>query len=1148
MNLSLRAKIIILAIILSTTGLGIMGYLAVQEVSRQVIAQEQEEAFLTVSLLDADVETLEAVLDSRRIQDFINKLVKERPQIVSFTFNGPVYDKVKISGYRTLASSDLNLIWTEIRPEIKKIITADKIVIRTISLNGHSAVEVTAPLHVAGESLAAVNIVTKIESGGNAEAAKERALWVSRVMDANVSTIEALQYPSNMQSMITNLIDANPEITRLSLIGPVYQQAPVLEYRSIAGTDRSTLGALSAQEAITPIVDDRTLVTMDGKENLRVIAPIHVDRKAVAAVDLLFSMDHVRAETEKITNFAIFATLATITLITIFFVTLLNKIIIRPVSKLTDSAKAMAAGNLLQEVKTSSSDELGVLANAFNSMASQIRELIGTLKKRVSELKQTQETLEKQNIELVRTKDALQEAMKNLHTIKITNGVYWLQVPEVDLYILCGCPADVVKLMMKRGLISVTQKFEINFETGPNAILLSDVPIQNGYFSNLAEFPVLQMLYRQGMILPDHPGNTGVKPLLIGTREQVNAQKEYIYRGNYGLNSLEEIMETGIKSDMANEIMKLKAEFAFGKIKSTDELLDTCIVENRPVEVRNGVFVQRKGFNRYEFRFKGESLIIDLNLKTDEAYESPYPMVFHHTKREYFGVIHSGEGDGWDVNRPCMASILMYHGKIFLIDAGPNILYTLRALSIDISEIEGIFHTHAHDDHFAGLPTLLKSDHRLKYYATPLVRASVAKKLSALMSINESEFFQYFDVHDLQFDTWNNLDGLEVKPMFSPHPVETNIFVFRALGEDGYKTYAHLADIISFKVLRNMLAEDKEISGNTQNLYDLVKQNYLYPADIKKVDIGGAFIHGQASDFREDISKEIILAHTSGKLSEEQKEIGSERSFGAIDIFMPATQNYLMKKAAQLLTSYFPDISSELLMPLLNAPMVLFNPGTIIQKKKSETSYIYFVLTGTVEFTSSEFMIQNHLSNGCFIGDVALLKDIPSSGTWRAVSYVQALRFNAGLYSSFLEKYGLYDHIVNILDKIDFLRKTFLFGEGISYPIQNSIAQNMILNTYMESDRIVFEESQQLCLLKSGKLQIKDSREEIIETLKIGDFCGEETFFSDIHDKFIVEAARPSEVYLIKNFPLLEIPVVHWKLLEVSSKRIRMIDSLKDHS
>ncbi len=43
------------------------------------------------------------------------------------------------------------------------------------------------------------------------------------------------------------------------------------------------------------------------------------------------------------------------------------------------------------------------------------------------------------------------------------------------------------------------------------------------------------------------------------------------------------------------------------------------------------------------------------------------------------------------------------------------------------------FHTHTHDDHFAGITTLIRADHRIKYFATPLVRKSVTKKLSALL-------------------------------------------------------------------------------------------------------------------------------------------------------------------------------------------------------------------------------------------------------------------------------------------------------------------------------------------------------------------------------------------------------------------------------
>ena len=40
-----------------------------------------------------------------------------------------------------------------------------------------------------------------------------------------------------------------------------------------------------------------------------------------------------------------------------------------------------------------------------------------------------------------------------------------------------------------------------------------------------------------------------------------------------------------------------------------------------------------------------------------------------------------------------MASIVTFQGRIYLIDAGPNISHSLNALASTPIEIEGIFHT-----------------------------------------------------------------------------------------------------------------------------------------------------------------------------------------------------------------------------------------------------------------------------------------------------------------------------------------------------------------------------------------------------------------------------------------------------------------------
>ncbi|MGE0083517.1 MAG: cyclic nucleotide-binding domain-containing protein [Desulfococcaceae bacterium] len=717
----------------------------------------------------------------------------------------------------------------------------------------------------------------------------------------------------------------------------------------------------------------------------------------------------------------------------------------------------------------------------------------------------------------------------------VADGLYLIEIPEAGLWVQCGCPADSVKHLMKRGLIIPKERDGVRYENGPNAVLLSDVLVQNGSFANLAEFPVLQMLYRQGMILPNHPGNTGIKPMLIGLAEQVHAQIEYIYRGNYGLISEEEIMNTGISQEQAHEMMRLKLKFAFGRISPAEELLDTRIVENMPVEIRNSVWIRRIRLNVFEFRYENETVAVDLNLPPHKSYEPPYPLGFHHINREYFAVIHSGEGDGWNINHPCMSSILMFQGKIYLIDAGPNVLYSLRALGIGVNEVEGIFHTHAHDDHFAGFTMLMRSDHRIKYFATPLVRASVARKLSALMSMSESNLFEYFEVHDLNFDTWNDINGLEVKPVFSPHPVETSILMFRTLWEDGYRTYAHFADIVSLDVLSRFVTTDDAAIGISPEYFEKIKEIYLTRFHIKKLDVGGGLIHGDARDFKNDPSDKLILSHTSSELSNEQKEIGSGAPFGMVDVLIPTSQNYLHLFALEFLQSYFPLAPIHDLRILLNNSLITFNPHSILLKDGLVADEIYLILTGNVERIQSETGMHNILSAGALVGEMSALEGIPAAGTCRASNFVQALRIPRSLYFQFVMRNNLYEDIKRLQKNREFLQQTWLLGEVVSYPTQNSLAKAMKSQQYAQGQELPLTVYSDIFMVKSGKLE-KRVDKNIVEILYPAHFFGEECVLFHKTGGYRIHAVEDTEVYRIPGQMLLKIPVVRWKLFETYQK------------
>jgi len=57
---------------------------------------------------------------------------------------------------------------------------------------------------------------------------------------------------------------------------------------------------------------------------------------------------------------------------------------VAPILNLTDTATQVAAGNMNLSAKVNSKDELGILSNAFNTMTSQLRDLIGSLEGRVA--------------------------------------------------------------------------------------------------------------------------------------------------------------------------------------------------------------------------------------------------------------------------------------------------------------------------------------------------------------------------------------------------------------------------------------------------------------------------------------------------------------------------------------------------------------------------------------------------------------------------------------------------------------------------------------------------------------------------------------------------------------------------------------------
>jgi len=366
--------------------------------------------------------------------------------------------------------------------------------------------------------------------------------------------------------------------------------------------------------------------------------------------------------------------------------------------------------------------------------------------------------------------------------------------------------------------------------------------------------------------------------------------------------------------------------------------------------------------------------------------------------------------------------------------------------------------------------------------------------------------------------------------------VETSVFVFRTLWDEGYYSYGHFADIAAFDVLERMTQERSSECRISQEYVAKVKNNYLQKVHLKKVDVGGGMIHGRAEDFREDPSEKIILSHTSSELSDQQKEIGSGAPFGTFDVMIPCHQHYPFQYAYQFLNSYFPSAPLHQLRVLLNNPVVVFNPESIILKGKAAHNEIYLILTGNVEMIRSGSGIHNLLSAGSLIGEMSGLAGAPSMATYRAVGYVQALRLPCNLYLEFVKRNGLYADIKNVQERRGFLQATWLLGESISYPIQTRVAQAMSCQRYDAGEEIALEEKPELLLIASGTIQ-RYLDHDVLETLGAGHFFGEDGVLFEMPGLFRFRALESAGVYKVPGEVLLAIPLVRWKLFETFKRR-----------
>ncbi|HTP58026.1 MAG TPA: cyclic nucleotide-binding domain-containing protein, partial [Spirochaetia bacterium] len=260
--------------------------------------------------------------------------------------------------------------------------------------------------------------------------------------------------------------------------------------------------------------------------------------------------------------------------------------------------------------------------------------------------------------------------------------------------------------------------------------------------------------------------------------------------------------------------------------------------------------------------------------------------------------------------------------------------------------------------------------------------------------------------------------------------------------------------------------------------------------------------------------------------------------FGMQDVLIPASQDlHTRPVAVQFLSACFPAAPVQEIALLASSPVVSLRPGTTIVRSGQQMDALYLILDGVADSLESENPAPFMLTSGTLVGEMCALTRDPSRRTYRARSFVTALRIPLRVYVDFVERNGLRDRILQVHENRRFLQSTWLFGETVSPAVSNGIAHAMIRRTASAGHSVRGTGERHLALLEKGRVSLSTAGEHFT-VLTPGDFWGEAAAVHNAPSLFDAAAERACTFFLIPAETLRDIPIVQWKLMETFRQRL----------
>ncbi len=220
---------------------------------------------------------------------------------------------------------------------------------------------------------------------------KNQAKYLTAMLKRNIM-VDMLGF---CERGVQNIVERTGEIPSVEVVR-IFDNEGIIKYsvnpkeigKSLRKLDAkaSEVARESGEERYAPFEDEETVYRsfciIEDIDNQKECQECHgTESEVIATINLCMTMEVAEQHIARNQKINLYNTIVTIVIVTLVLSILLSLLVNRPIKKLLKTMTDAEKGNLHARVKVTTSDELGILANQFNSMLTKLEKADKDIKK-----------------------------------------------------------------------------------------------------------------------------------------------------------------------------------------------------------------------------------------------------------------------------------------------------------------------------------------------------------------------------------------------------------------------------------------------------------------------------------------------------------------------------------------------------------------------------------------------------------------------------------------------------------------------------------------------------------------------------------------------------------------------------------------------